>query len=389
MRQVWRNERGMALAVAIFALVVVGALVAGALFLGTQEQRVGENQYRLGQSFGIAEAVAPEFMRQWNTDSFNARRFYPTDTVKLGNRSYGARGWYTGYVFKLNRNLYLFDLTGSDTTTRSGSLAFRRRGGGGRSRLGILARIRPLQIPAHASLTTQGNVTLSGNAAVDGTDQIPNPSWTTCAPPDTTKAGIRMAPTGTVNTSGNAYVEGDPPVLKDPTVADSTFNVFGDVTYADLANRANIRFVGSQNLSTAPVTTPTGQCDRTVKTNWGDGLNRAGACGNYFPIIHIAGDVTLNNVQGQGVLLVDGDLWVQGSYEFFGVVIVKGRLRTSGGGTSVAHFWGAVMAQNVDIELNNISGNATLNYSKCAIIQALEWTGLGAMMRSRSFMALN
>jgi len=32
----------MALAVAIFAMVVVGALVAGAFFAGTQEQRVGE-----------------------------------------------------------------------------------------------------------------------------------------------------------------------------------------------------------------------------------------------------------------------------------------------------------------------------------------------------------
>ena len=49
---VLRDERGMALAVAIFALVVVGALVAGAFFAGTQEQRVGENQRRVQTSFG-------------------------------------------------------------------------------------------------------------------------------------------------------------------------------------------------------------------------------------------------------------------------------------------------------------------------------------------------
>ena len=36
MKRIPRNERGMALAVAIFALVVVGALVAGAFFAGTQ-----------------------------------------------------------------------------------------------------------------------------------------------------------------------------------------------------------------------------------------------------------------------------------------------------------------------------------------------------------------
>ena len=37
------DERGMALAVAIFALVVVGALVAGAFFAGNLEQRTGRN----------------------------------------------------------------------------------------------------------------------------------------------------------------------------------------------------------------------------------------------------------------------------------------------------------------------------------------------------------
>ena len=35
------NERGMALAVAIFALVVIGALVAGAFYASTLEQRTG------------------------------------------------------------------------------------------------------------------------------------------------------------------------------------------------------------------------------------------------------------------------------------------------------------------------------------------------------------
>ena len=48
MNRIVQNERGMALAVAIFALVIVGALVAGALFAGTQEQRVGHQQHWAG-----------------------------------------------------------------------------------------------------------------------------------------------------------------------------------------------------------------------------------------------------------------------------------------------------------------------------------------------------
>ena len=41
------GERGMALAVAIFALVVIGALVAGAFFAGYQEQRTGRSSRSL------------------------------------------------------------------------------------------------------------------------------------------------------------------------------------------------------------------------------------------------------------------------------------------------------------------------------------------------------
>jgi len=170
----------------------------------------------------------------------------------------------------------------------------------------------------------------------------------------------------------------------DPTVADSTFSNFGGVSYADLVARANINFPGNVLLTTEPVTAG-GVCDKTVKTNWGDGLNPAAPCGDYFPMIHVAGNLTTNNWQGQGILLVDGDLNVQGSYEFFGVTIVKGSLRTSGGGTSIAHFWGAVMAQNVDLETQNLTGNATLNYSKCAVLRALQYTQLAALMRARSF----
>ena len=73
MKRILRDERGMALAVAIFALVIVGALIAGAFFAGTQEQRVGENQRRVQASFGVAEAGVQERVMSWKPDSMNKR----------------------------------------------------------------------------------------------------------------------------------------------------------------------------------------------------------------------------------------------------------------------------------------------------------------------------
>jgi hypothetical protein len=63
-------------------------------------------------------------------------------------------------------------------------------------------------------------------------------------------------------------------------------------------------------------------------------------------------------------------------------------LKTAGGGATNAHFWGAVMAADVDLNLTSLSGNATLNYSKCAITEALNRTGAVSLARSRSWIQL-
>ena len=141
------------------------------------------------------------------------------------------------------------------------------------------------------------------------------------------------------------------------------------------------------NYKTAPNVSGT-TCVTSDPLNWGDGMNPTQPCGHYFPIIHIAGSATLNGDQGQGILLVDGDLQVQGSYIFYGIVLVQGKLQTAGGGSTDAHFYGAVMANNVDLELNSLAGNATLQYSKCAITNAMEGTQSVSAIRSRGWIQL-
>ncbi|MGH7529589.1 MAG: pilus assembly PilX N-terminal domain-containing protein [Gemmatimonadales bacterium] len=374
-----RNERGIALALAIFAIVIVGALVGGAFFAGTQEQRVAENVRRLQQSFGVAEVGVGREIATWDPVARNGVARYPDSSIAVSKRGSGS-GVYGGEILKLNGNMYLLDITGQDSASRSGQV----RGGGARQRIGLLARIQPLQIDIQASLTTQGGANLAGNAAVDGHDHTP-PGWVDCDPVDSSKAGIRV--NGPVTTSGNAAIDGDPRIQQDETLSESTFTKYGDVTYDQLALRANLT-IPAGTIKTYPVLRADGSCDRTAMHNWGDGLNPAGACARYFPIIHATGNLTLNGVQGQGILLVDGNLDVQGSYEFFGIVIVRGALQTAGGGATDAHFWGAVMAQNVDLDLQNLRGTATLNYSKCAIIQSLQGSQPPAPMVSRGWAQL-
>jgi hypothetical protein len=85
---------------------------------------------------------------------------------------------------------------------------------------------------------------------------------------------------------------------------------------------------------------------------------------------------------------VDGTLSVQGSYEFYGIAIMQGDLKTSGGGSTEAHFWGGTLSKNADLSVQNLSGKATLNYSSCALTKALQATAMPAMMRSRGWTQL-
>jgi hypothetical protein len=401
MKRIVRDERGMALALAIVALVIVGALVAGAFFSATQEQRAGSNTRGGLQALGAAEEGGYEVIDNWsgNISNYNTRHIYPYpgggDSLALGlgypsswTGAAHATGVYGGYLYKLNGELYMVDMTGRDSTGATNA-ALVQSGGGGRMRLGLIARIRTLQFETPAALTTGNGDAVGGNSVINGTDQSPA-GWPACGPLDSTRAGIRASSGNPVTISGKATVIGTPPVLIDTSVHPSSFTTFGGTSYSQLAAQATIT-LPVQNFATLiqPVVT-SGQCDHSVQTNWGDGLNPTQPCGTYFPIVHItgAGTTIINGQQGQGILLVDGNLSVQGGFQWFGITIIQGSLKTAGGGSSVAHFFGATLVRDSVAVGTIVTGSANILYSTCAIVRALEMTQPAALMRSRSWVAL-
>src|SRR4029079_8696030 len=115
----------------------------------------------------------------------------------------------------------------------------------------------------------------------------------------------------------------------------------------------------------APVGTAT-TCDGSVSTNWGE-PNRPGAvvgCQGYYPIIYSASSLHLNgDGYGQGILLVNGDLEINGKFEFYGLIIVRDDLVKSNG---TAKIQGAVFAANLSLSdpLSWLTGNQDVFYSK-------------------------
>jgi type IV pilus assembly PilX-like protein len=373
------NERGFALALALVALVVIGALVAGAFFSGTEEQRIGEAERRSLQAFGVAEGGAYEALGAWLPESINLRSVYPRDSVRIRDTTAAAgTGSYGGWISRLTHTLYLVDVTGSDAASRTA-----------RQRVGVLVRVRPVDFPIAASLTTQGPLSLTGDALLDGFPHVP-PSWSDCdTVSDTARAGLRIPDRGQV-TGAADHTTGSPPVLGDTTVQDSVFRHFGDVTYDMLAAQADV-VLPAGTYTPRPSQTGDGSCNTVDPLNWGDGREPDGACGNYFPTIHVtgaAGVTLLQAGQGQGILLVDGDLAVQGGHEYFGITVIGRRLQTPSAVPSAGRFWGAVLAENRDLEPLRLGGGVTVSYSKCAIVRSLQYHAGPAPLKSRGWIQL-
>lgn len=370
-----RSREGIALATTLIVLVLVGSLVAAALFITNQDARAATNGRRMQQSFGIAEGGQADVFRTW-TQTINARGIYPSDTLQLAlTQAPHGTGAFTGSIYKLNSKQYLVDITGRDSSSIRGGLS----GGGARQRVATLSRVLPLQVDIKAALTIGGKVTFGGgNVYIDGRDHAP-PAWTSCTL-DTAVAGVRAKSPGDVVAS-SGQVTGVPNVLITPTMDSTTFINYGSASYSSLAAQATINLPSGTYMPAPSLTS--GKCNFANTSNWGDGATPTNPCGTYYPIVHITGDGTLTNGQGQGILLVDGNLVAAGTFTFYGIVIVRGGFSTVAGANP--KIYGTVLAQSINLATTAFAGDAVVDYSQCAIQRSMDATGVATPLRSRSW----
>jgi hypothetical protein len=241
------------------------------------------------------------------------------------------------------------------------------------------------------ALTGRGHVTVSGNAIVSGKDSVPQ-GWQGCGAKDDI-AGIAAVDTSTAGgpacTGGKTCVDGNPKYLQSAAAGDTaTYFVYGNATYQSLAALANAVMPGGNTYpSIGPVITA-GACNATVNTNWGDQYRAvsptpAGKCESYVPIIHVLGDIHISGGQGQGILLVDGDLFITGGFVFTGAVVVRGSLTLTGTGN---HITGGVMAANVNVDDNStLLGNSKISYSSCALESVMNGTAYLKPVKDRGW----
>jgi hypothetical protein len=274
--------------------------------------------------------------------------------------------------------MYLLDVTGRDSTSFSGRVP----DNGSRERVGMLTRIVPLAVNVRGALTLGGPVTFGGgNVFVQGADNIP-PGWVGCPAAGPAMAGVVAKNAGDVANS-QGQVTGAPNVLIDATIDSTQFMQYGTTSYAQLAAVATITLPGG---TYSPAPSVVGGVCQNVTSNWGDGNTPTNACGTRYPIIHLTGDATILNGQGQGMILADGNLTFGGTFTFYGVIIVRRGFKTQAGGNPKVY--GAVLAQDSNLATTAFAGDAVINYSACSLLRMQNATQTPAPLRSRSWLEL-
>jgi len=206
---------------------------------------------------------------------------------------------------------------------------------------------------------------------VDGSDRVP-PGWpaSKCTAPLQDIPGVVTSEARRVEARRTAEILGSPPILEDPTITPLDFDTYGGLTYAELTALADITFAGNQRFQNEiRPAVGGGACVTAATTNWGSPQAPAGPCGNYAPIVHVAGNLEIRGTgQSQGILVVDGDFRIRSTFEFHGIIIVRGRVQITGPG----QIFGAVMARGGagGNDRNEISNGGRLFYSSCAVQQA-------------------
>jgi hypothetical protein len=386
------DRRGMALAVAIFALVVVGALVAGAFFAGHLEQRTGRNTVYAAQATDAAEAGLASVSANWDGLNLGAVAINDSsvmNSVSLGATGSASRTSYKATMIRVADGLYVIKSLGTLKDVGGNILSQRL--------VATLARKVIADMTIKAAVTVGKPITFNGNTfEVDGRDEKPS-TWgaevTNCSVSGDL-AGVRSSTTSGAAGKDTTHIFGSPKQIQNDAAVSAEFSALFGSTFDALKKMADITLSSASPYTTvAPTTTGNPKkCDTSNTLNWGEPTHQGGQkvveCYTYFPIVYSnATQLKLTGGgRGQGILLIEGDFEVAGGFEYTGLIIAKGGIKINGNGNKIT---GALMARDISIDdQNSISGNTTLQYSSCAVAKALSESAQVLPFRQRSWAQL-
>jgi hypothetical protein len=364
------GERGLALAVALFALATLTVTASTSLLVGGAGLRATRNYRGATQVHFAAESAISEAVQAINGPGvvhFENDVVTPWGTLwGTSARSFALGGFtYTVTPFATPGNAAN---AGRLLATATGTEGVRNT---------VVATVLRSNIPSTAPgaiyLATDDptNATFNGNAfAIDGNDHNytggagpapPVPGISTRNDGNTQEAINSLGGGQSDNVTGLGYSVGPPivPSVKTSPAAPSTAQL--DQIAADILARPGV-VTNSNNQINGNATFGTTVTPQITYFNG-------------------AGGVTIKangNASGAGIMIVEGDLTIKGNLNFKGLIIVRGRTQVIGDTevTGNATVYGSIWTNDINLV---VGGSAIVFYSTQALALANQVGGGGAL----------
>jgi len=384
-----RDRRGVALLTALLGVVIVTAMIVGGFFASTQEFRAARNQLVEQRSFAVAEYGLNYEISDWD----RGRNLNPPapGAMAIGSSVVKSRyvaGDDTAFVTISRLTPTTFWVVSEGKSQMgNGALESRRR-------TSAYVRLAYPDMDVQAAVTAAGDIDVTGASRITGVD-TPPPGWSSCGGfPATELHAVRVPPGATVDHKANSF-PGTKDIRYDAAAADSnTYVRYGTETWKTLVANADIKLSGGVMGSDILPTQTAGSCTPS-NTNWGEprrtpqgGETIVPECYNHFAIIYADVDLQLNcKGRGQGILLVNGDLRLNGKFDFFGIVIARDDIEK---GTGTASIHGAVFSRDANVGDDSFwAGTQDVYYSRCAIENALRGSAILTRVAERHWTQLH
>ena len=373
------DERGIALILAVFALVVIGALIAAVFFTAQLEERSGTNTLSSLQAAEAAQAgieyATANWSRTWVQQGIG-------NTTGIAWTELGTTpGYFGDSITQLNDQLVLVRGFGQARNSAGVVQASRT--------IAMLFKVGPADFGLKAAATVQGVANVGGKDTVSGADLVPSGgAWATlCAGMTTSNQPASRSSSGAVPTSGGNHYVTPVAVIDSASVATSVADA--NTYVSPLALMADIKLTSASIPASVAPAVSNHLC-ATGSSNWGDPTYAASGtdgtshpCASYFPIIYVdasAGTATLPSGTGQGVLVVNGNLRFNSGFKFYGVIVATGTVSATGVGSTGNLYGGLLSLGNA-----TLNGNERFDYSSCAISVAQAGALIGSPLTSRRF----
>ena len=247
-------------------------------------------------------------------------------------------------------------------------------------RVNLIVRSGAVDLDSIAALVAAGDVSITAPATVIGANAASAAVCSAAAEP-----AVVLGPAAQLTWSSADSSPALAVVRRTSAANPATYAHVGGSTWAQLQRVATIVLPPSNTIQVDP----TDSCAEGSAVDWGDPRDGAPAsCAQFIPLVVATGDVVVTGGIGQGVLLVEGHLHIEGPFQFTGLIVALEGIQSDADGVTID---GTLMSGTTTTPVTasvQLSGRMTVSGDPCTVQRVVASTVPPRLVRGRPWAEL-